>query len=274
MDFNRATRQLLKTSAHGRIGIRSFEKHFPEIARQARIDAGANWLNCWGQSRNWDEFEGKTIVDRKILSTIGRLAKFPIRVEGTYHAGLLHTYGYLLSQLKTRYGYKRERWTSGILERGLGLPPGTFAPTPPNGTLLRNVTQFLSRLTFPKSDYQDAFGGGPIPVPFAKFDFSKLKIVRMEELATKITSEPIKLLTDFVEFKKPLANMSALLIYSMELNNQQKLFTCFPINQEVKFELLQQVDTDIPIVARFNAAVSISPRSISKRRTQRLELEH
>ena len=96
------------------------------------------------------------IVDPKILTLIGRLAKFPIRDQQhgqqRYHAGLIHTFGYLFSNLKTRFGYKRDRWVDGKLDASFGWPQGTLLGTHGDGNLFANVSFLFSKIVLPKSN--------------------------------------------------------------------------------------------------------------------------
>lgn len=226
IDFNRKTKQLLEASSHGRIGIRKFEAIVPSVASQIVSDAGMDWLSFWGQSFNFDEHEHATIVDPKILALIGRIAKTEMRIGNSYHAGLTHTYGYLFSVLKTRYGFKRERWTTGTIEKGLGLPSGVFSPSPRQGTLLSNLTFTLMNIAAGNQLSSDKLTSQirltsqfrDLPKGLANHDFSRSKITRITE-SVEIRSPgkakaSIRIFTDLVRYKSKQPNGVGLLVYS------------------------------------------------------------
>ncbi|HBE70411.1 MAG TPA: hypothetical protein DDW52_19855 [Planctomycetaceae bacterium] len=131
---------LLAGARHGRVTIRNFRVALPELYRQLSVDRGSIALESWGLCSNFDQEAAARIVDRKLLTLIGRIVRCPIRIERAYHAGLMCTYGYLLSNLGTPAGFKHDRWTSGRLESGLGLPAGTLLGGNGRSTLLQNVT--------------------------------------------------------------------------------------------------------------------------------------
>jgi len=241
-DLDRRIRRLLSTASHGRIGIRSFESLFPNIAQQIRLDSESNVFDYWGQSRNIDEHENKLIVDPKILSVIGRIANFPIRDGKSYHAGLILTYGYLLSNLKTRYGYKRERWTTGVIESGFGIQSGLFSHAPPDGTLLSNITFLLSGIAFAKrkSDRNALSAHIDSAEELKGFPFSNIKLTRIKESITLPRNKQVDLLTDLVRFKHPTKAADSLVVYSFQSNHQQRLVTCFPIGKMAVDNLLRE----------------------------------
>lgn len=259
MDFNRKTLQLLKTSSHGKIGIKNFRRIFPEIAEQIESDQDSNGLDYWGRSSNFDEYESARIVDPKILSAIGRLANYPIRNKKEYHAGLLHTYGYLFSRLKTRFGYKRQRWTEKTIERGLNLKASTLSPIPESGTLLQNTTYVLSRISLQQFDPAQLLERNQTP-SISEKAVRQLSVQRILEHATLDSGLKTVLISDLVKCKKPTANYSDLLIYSHHVAGAQKLITCFPISRNVKSELLKTAkENSTPIFLRFNAVVAGFP---------------
>ena len=274
MNFSKKTRALLEKSSNGRIAIGAFEKEYPSVSSQIRADAKSTWLAAWGQSLNFDEHEKQRIVDPKLLTTIGRLSKVAIREQDRYHAGLTHTYGYLFSLLKTRYGFKRERWTSGVIARGLGLPAHLISPNPQSGTLLLNVTWLLTRIAFSRSQQRSFFKETLVPSELATLDFKRLKIQRLEEKipvtrSRKLRNRVTSIFSDLVTFPKPQKENSVLLIYSYRFGNEQKLISCFPISATACEEILNQpFGSSVRIRPRYNAhipgakAVSSGSRSV------------
>ena len=55
------------------------------------------------------------------------------------HSGHMHTYGYLLTNLRTPFGFKRTRWTSSTIGLGLGLG-GADAPARTRATARSSPT--------------------------------------------------------------------------------------------------------------------------------------
>lgn len=96
-----------------------FEK-IPSLHKQI-VESGRckSLLELWGQSRNVDDNTGERIVDDVILKMIGELTGVSM-IHPVVHAGIEHTYGYLLSNVETPYGKKRERWTDELLEAAWG----------------------------------------------------------------------------------------------------------------------------------------------------------
>ncbi len=263
-DFNHKTTQLLHAARHGRIGARQFENALPGIAGQIRKDAESDCFQHWARSLNIDKLERKQIVDPKLLTVIGRLSGIPIRDGQTYHAGLIHTYGYLLSQLKTQFGFKRERWTSGVIESGLGTAPGTFSPTSQQGTLLQNATYLLLNLSHrSEPDGQQWHSAFNCLAPsLLNFDFTKIPIQRIRErVQPNSRSSPIELFTDLAMFRRTTQTSAALLVYSCrEGRQQQQLVTCFPVNRKTVDELLDEAcRNDTPIRPRHNLYLDSLP---------------
>lgn len=102
-------------------------------------DAAAGRFGAWGASTVIDEHAGAPVVTRGLFEALharaGIDAAWPIG-----NAGLLHTYGYLLSSVSTPYGLKRERWLDGALAAAFGLPRDEFVPWARDATLLTRVT--------------------------------------------------------------------------------------------------------------------------------------
>ena len=64
------------------------------------------------------------------------------------HAGLDHTYAYLFSTLKTKYGFKRDRWLNDSIENGFQIKSFSLRPWPIEGTLLSNLTYFIGQIVY------------------------------------------------------------------------------------------------------------------------------
>ncbi|MDB4733216.1 hypothetical protein OAF42_02115 [Planctomicrobium sp.] len=131
-----------------RQALKLFESQVPGLFHQIQLAGRAkSLLKLWGQSLNVDDNTGTLIVEPKILQVLSQLSGVPLD-SPIVHAGVEHTYGYLLSLIETPYGKKRERWVNSYLEKALGLSRPMFAPVVPQGTLLTNLTYFLGRIQF------------------------------------------------------------------------------------------------------------------------------
>ncbi|MEO6953992.1 MAG: hypothetical protein ABI321_19475 [Polyangia bacterium] len=221
-------------------------------ATVARDRTAAALHAAWGQSRNLDEHEHAPIVDAGILSLLGKQLGVPGDGE-VVHAGLEHTYGYLLSTLWTAYGYKRARWVDGELERGLGLEAGFLGPAPSTGTLYSNVTCVLARLVFSRASW-DLVSHTCAHVPVAARTHDGLR----EEVGT------VALRTDWFA----LSATRWLLVYSASVNGRERLLTSFPVDKPVIDGLIAQpLGERVDIVARYNAVVpELSASAHGKRR--------
>ena len=146
--FPAITRRLIRVGERRFVsGVRLFEKELPQIATQIRSDARRYGpLAFWGRSVNHDEIVQATIVQPVIVRLLGHFAARTLSIK-TPHAGLQHTYGYLLTNIKTPYGFKRERWTETEIESAFHLHPTTLGPVPDSGTLLANATVLLGTLS-------------------------------------------------------------------------------------------------------------------------------
>src|SRR3569832_2946383 len=98
----------------------ALEDELPGLAKnlQTAKEVSAKY---WTDSTIFDELAKENILPDKILNGLG------IRHEstgGVVHvpAGMMHTYGYLFSQLKTAYGLKGKRWIESRVDERLGHP--------------------------------------------------------------------------------------------------------------------------------------------------------
>lgn len=278
--FASSVNKLLQSARHGRINLGAFREALPRPADQLILDRASPWLDCWAESLNYDQHAKSRITDRKLLDVIGRCGHYPIRNGRAYHAGLMHTYGYLLSQLQTRYGYKHERWTDGKIEAGLGMPHGTLWPansdcqpqSPP--TLLQNVTYLFLRCikAFGEETQQRCEADAEhVADAIRKYPYLQLKLTTLRETISILGGDEYQLLTRLVHFPHPLPSQSAtslepvaLLIYSARSGTRphEQLITGFPIAQPDIDALLEpeQLGPYRAIPLRFNAFLPEFPR--------------
>lgn len=257
--FGDKIESLLAKATDGRIGLRVFRAELPELSQQMTRDRNCAALRRWAESLNYDDNAKARITDRKILNVIGRQVHHPIQRGLAYHAGLMHTYGYMLSQLQTPYGMKHERWTSGELEKGLGLPVGALLDLDGQSSLLQNVTFLFCTLTGIALDCsQDAC----VHSVLLDHDFTALpKPTIMLESVDIQGGERFELTTHICHFLAPAENI-ALLIYSIRQNNQPaKLVTGFPIGQDSMDALLAEENMGFArsLRLRYNATIDGFP---------------
>ncbi|MCX6106327.1 MAG: transporter substrate-binding domain-containing protein [Proteobacteria bacterium] len=120
----------------------------PELVDMIRRDAkNQKIFDLWGGAINFDEDLKNDIVSPKLLSVLGKLLGHKIKGK-IVNAGILSTYGYLLSNAVTPYGFKRDGWTERLLDYGFGWKGDIISPIPQHGTLLTNVTALAGIIAF------------------------------------------------------------------------------------------------------------------------------
>lgn len=103
-------------------------------------DRAAGRFARWGRSTVIDENTESPLMPQALFDALHRRA----HLEASWpvgNAGLLHTYGYLLSLVPTPFGLKRERWLGAGLSTALGLDAGHFIPWLGPDTLLARATE-------------------------------------------------------------------------------------------------------------------------------------
>jgi hypothetical protein len=225
----------------------------------------------WGTSINFDETAKAEIIKPEITAAIGRLAGQPMTARYV-HAGLAHTYGYLLSNLVTPYGYKRERWTLPTIDDGFGWLRGPVSPAPDKGTLLVNVTLLAGKIAFrddkSRLDELSASGAGAAP-EIASLNTSTLAIRRLTETVqlagsaeSGSASRTVTLFTDLV--KLPFASqdpkaLTYILVYSITDTEVagRRLITLFPMTEAAADAVFipANLGDEKPVVTRYNAYV-------------------
>ncbi|WP_146070096.1 amino acid deaminase [Cryobacterium sp. Y29] len=133
----------------------------PYLLPQIVADRATGEFERWAHSTVLDENTETPVVSRELFETLHSEAGLPSSWP-VGNAGLLHVYGYLLSNVPTPYGYKRDRWIDGRMAAVLGMNPTYFLPwaTEP-GTLLKRVTDAV----FPILTEHH-----PRPITVARFD--------------------------------------------------------------------------------------------------------
>lgn len=282
------TRRLPKIAAKlsqqanaNRLSAADLEVECPWLARQIVRDAQTPGLfDLWSRSSNFDELAHVAIVEPGVLAAIGELAGEP-GSGPSVHAGLQHTYGYLLSTVVTPFGYKRDRWVSPRLEEGFGLPADILGPDPSEGTLLANATLFAGSIAF-RGDQPATKRLSRIAPSTAnairKLNFKQLEQTRIiESLALRDSRgrfRSIRIRTDLVPFPchSEGSAENCLLVYSIEDSSQPgaRLTTLFPVAPPFVAELTQpkRFGPGVEIRARFNAFMpGLGTQTLIGRRT-------
>ncbi|MCM3779934.1 amino acid deaminase [Microbacterium hydrocarbonoxydans] len=132
-------------AASTRPGARAALDALPWIGGAIADDRDAGLFARWGLSTVIDENLGTAVLPRALFDELhdraGVAAEWP---HG--NAGVLHTYGYLLSLAPTPYGLKRERWLGTALSTALGLAPQALLPWRCGPSLLARATSAASTL--------------------------------------------------------------------------------------------------------------------------------
>jgi hypothetical protein len=233
--------------------------------------------SLWGRSLNFDEAAKATIIPEPVIDAILERARVPSRGHGVrtelaprvVHAGVEHTYGYLLSNLKTPYGYKRLRWVRPDIEKGFGLEEGSISPAPKDGGLLANVTYFAGRIAF-RGEHPtekkarrvlDRMGGVSKSVRTYRYD--RVHGRRLKETLVLSDDRTVEIRTDFVPFTaasgEATGGNTELLIYSVRDSAEKLpyLVTAFPIAKGFSDGALdpKNLGSGKPISTRYNLFV-------------------
>ncbi len=230
------TRRLNEMAARPGFGANALQaelrRSHPQLLAQILADAERpDRFAAWGQSSNLENDATRELVQPRLLSALCTLARVAQPIGSAANAGLLHTYGYLLSNRRTPYGFKRQRWTQQVLETGLSLRPGLLSPIPPDGTLLGNVTAL-----------SDAVWN------------SRSGITYVEEP----DGSSVRMLTRLLPF--PPSNVrlaqAAALFYAWEDSERLHFVTLFPVEQVLMERLETHFrDSTALVKPRFNAVI-------------------
>lgn len=252
------------------------------LLMQIKLDKAQSGLfSLWSRSVNFDDHAQATIVSPDIMKTLGAAAGLDLSSKET-HAGIIHSYGYMLSVLQTPYGYKRARWVLPTIETGFGLPKKTISPAPRKGTLLQNSTSLFGRIAF-QGDAQrlsDLNKATPraepaiAAIPLKDLDWRRLvETVQVLDLDGK--ARTVELRTDVIAFPKTSRNrkttLTHLLVYSVvDGAKPAQLITGFPIDHTFASSLFapKTLGEGKSVNARFNAHIpGISGADVKGTRT-------
>lgn len=250
----------------------------PSLKISMESDSRETFLKeSWGRSINFDEGAKAIIVLPDILDVISQWADVAPRNERLVHAGFEHTYGYVLSNLNTPFGYKRARWVQGDIENGLRFRKRLFHPSPDEGTLFSNVTQLIGPLAYrseSKPFFQQMGEKGRSDYLLKRVKPSLLRIIRVREMADLPAGRTVEIRTDLVKFPHPTGGSNShLLIYSYadSLEKRPLLITAFPVNEGFVQSVTAPIDPKVTylVKTRYNAFIpglTDSPDPIAGRR--------
>lgn len=111
------------------------------VRAQLDLDRRTGLFDVWASSTVIDENTRRPVLAAAVLELLGAQAGVEVHYPHA-NAGLVHTYGYLLSPAATPYGPKRARWTQGELAQAFGHAPQHFHPwaIPAGDSLLARAT--------------------------------------------------------------------------------------------------------------------------------------
>lgn len=228
----------------GELSRERFEAQFPPLATRLTHDlTSPSCTNLWGHSLNFDEGAQKQIVPSSWMTTLYTWFQLtpPAQTNSSgriiEHAGLQHSYGYLLSTIRTPFGMKRDRWINNEVEIGLKLPEGTLHPEKnPLEGFLTNISVLGISLS---NSYTEA-EKNVLLTDCASPSLSKHLAAHPTRTAyfhsEKIPNSAVRAETTLVEFLNRPANPAQenayLLIYALRTSTSTaKLITLFPVNE-------------------------------------------
>jgi len=254
----------------------------PGFLETIEFDSASNrdLLALWGMSRNIDEShlsDRTRTVPANVVQFLNSILKVNYDETFTFgHAGLTHTYGYLMSNLQTPYGFKRARYVDGDIEAGFRLPAKLFSGIPPQGTLLSNLTCFAGQIAFRDHPELQKFLNQKCSIAeIANYPFKQLKPKRLVERLRSFDTF-LELRTDIVPFPQFLADESSsmfssnnknthLLVYSIDYHargqeSQPRLITVFPVQKGFGDGVFSNIGFGDrqPIKLRYNAAIPLN----------------
>ena len=227
-------------------GKRILQTQAPGMVKQLeRISAHQDVLGHWGRSLNHDENAHTQIVDSLVLRVIAELTGK--RLSGrVMHAGLLHTYGYLLSTIETPYGKKRDRYLQPDISNGLGfVHPNQelLGPQPQRGTLIGNLTWCAGQFALQDSARFAHWSPGTEIVAkiVQQHDFSQRSYDVICDLYVAANGRSVRGETLLIHFppatnQQTSSSTSAWLIFSL-IASRKQLITTFPVTADAVKQL-------------------------------------
>lgn len=230
------------------------EDELPRLRRNLAIAERVS-AKYWTDCTVFDELAKAEILPEKAMKGLG------IRRDvtgGVIHApaGVMHTYGYLFSQLKTAYGLKGKRWLESRLDERLGLPPGAFSPLAPEGEFAANLTSVLLQVI-----------GAPARVSrAASLETPQRTLGRVEQRVTWKTPAGETVKASVFTHLAPLMPLPGfddpdhfLLIHEVLRDGEHRFTTAFPVNKAFADSIIAVKPGTEPVFKpRFNLYVDPS----------------
>lgn len=203
------------------------------------VDRGAGTFARWGRSTLVEQGAVSALVPEVTVEALASRAGL-VGGVGDLNAGLAHAYCYLMSDAWTPYGFKRDRWLDGQLERALGVERGRLRPLPARGTLLGNLTDTL-----------DAHLAG-VSVPWIDTSGTRSLMLVEEDLDSGVRFESRIVQRDGCSHDA--------LIYFVQTGDDlstRRYLTVFPTTKEYTEFLELAVNDEGPLTPRYNALVPV-----------------
>lgn len=216
----------------------------------------------WTDSTTFDELAKQAILPPAVMDALLIPRETTAGVEHA-SAGIMHTWGYLFSQVKTPFGLKGKRWLESRVDERLGLPAGFFGPLAARGEFTANVTSALMTLI-----------GHPVALPGAAQDaFAARTLGRLEQDVTwkKPDGKKIRMtVATHLVALPPVAGLETkdayLLIYSTTEKGRHRLVTAFPIEEGFAASIIAAKPSKEPVFKpRFNLYVDPAWTVVSQR---------
>lgn len=242
--------------------LETLNANLPNLKRELDDDKNDPYLlMLWGESKLKEK--NKEITSFKIVESLNTFFNRPTTLQSA-NAGIMHTYAYLFSTLKTPYGYKRERWLDNSLTKGLGLTQNYLSPLTKEGTLLSNLTYLIGSMALRDTNELQILKN--VASEIKSFPHEKLKKIILKEKTNRYVFKTV-----LIEFKELTNNQSHLLIYTFEdlILKKEVLITAFPINQKSFNKLIDEkhLGASKVIVPRYNIFIQENISTLSGERS-------
>lgn len=238
---------------------RIIARRIPWLARQiGAVSHCRAVLDFWGSSSPVDDNAQESILGPAVLRYLAAETGARLGARAA-HAGVLHTYGYLVSAIETPYGRKRDRWVTPRIENGLRIGPGLVRARPTTGSLLFNLTYLLWSIV-QHGDSAALARLEPLvehtAPALARLRYDRFRRARIRERIIG-GSTPLELVTDLVGFARGRGwPRASLLIYSLRVGDELSLITCFHTTaRTVADRLAEPCGRSVTIEPRYNAVL-------------------
>lgn len=239
----------------------ALEDRLPGLDARLRAAAAVS-REHWTDSTTFDELAKQMILPPAVMDALLIPHETTAGVEHA-SAGIMHTWGYLFSQVKTPFGLKGKRWLESRVDERLGLPAGFFGPLASRGEFTSNVTSALMILI-----------GHPAALPGAANDaFAARTLGRLKQDVTwrKPDGKKVRMAVSTHLVALPaLAGLETkdayLLIYETEEKGKHRLVTAFPIEEGFAASIMGAKASKEPsFKPRFNLYIDPSWTVVSQR---------